>query len=603
VSYVPSALFDFFDKPPAYKLAARRIADFLRRNAGRFSFAVIISAAAHVAFCGVLLISSAIKSKTPPGLAPSDDLQAFRQALRELSASPGSPAEMAKILSTITEDDFNDALRDTPELDSRLTAQEKAKIFKSVVSEALTKLGERKGDRSALDVPLSGLLGGLRNGQRSEPVAGFKLFRVDESAEGGSRLYRLSQEKEQTLASLLTRKGEPVAWTVISGRVILLHQKGTDIIPEEYFFRTPPYEAMLAVGARLFYVVRGFPKIEMLEGEKVQASEVNAANLTAPPESEGAAAGRQTQSGSLTIFFPRSSPTTAISLKSTEPVSLKLTEETRESILDQFMGLPERDQVRAFFRDYLDKYDPDSPDLARLTREFIYRNLGAVLILTDPLSAGFDCLEESFYNKLSMEDFTSFCLKNPRTKTGAEILFYLACSYDFERRAIRHLQEALETARAVLAGWRGDLAVYDKKAKAFVVEEIERELRGELKGLGLSKFDAVRARYAQEQIKIYRFLADLGGDIRNRALYALGEVYWDEGRPDLALNTWRSVDPAYSFGPLDDMRRIMSDTEDTVKLVSRISGALSREADFDSSEQFRRLLKFHKWARRAAGGE
>jgi hypothetical protein len=598
----PAALFDFFDRPSAYKLAARRIAEFLRRNAGRFSFAVIASAAAHVAFCGVLLISSAIKNKTQASLAPSDDLQAFRQALRELSASPGSSAEMAKILSTITEDDFNDALRETPELDSRLTAQEKAKIFKAVVSEALTKLGERKGERSALDVPLSDLLGGLREGQKSEAVAGFKLFRFDDSAEGGSQLYRLAQEKEQTLASLLTRNGDPVAWTVISGRVILLHQKGTDIIPEEYFFRTPPYEAMLAIGARLFYVVRGFPKIELLEGEKGQASDVNAANLTAPHQSEGAAAGLA-QSGSLTIFFPRSSPTATIRLKPTEPVSLKLIEETRENILDRFMGLPERDQVAAFFRDYLDKYDPDSSDLARLTREFIYRNLGTVFILTDPLSVGFDCLEESFYNKLSTEDFTSYCLKNPRTKTGAEILFYLASSYDFETRAIRHLQEALDTAKAVLAGWRGDLAVYDKKAKAFVVEEIERELRGELRSLGLSKLDSLRARYAEEQIEIYRFLADMGGDIRNRALYALGEVYWDEGRSDFALNTWRSIDPAFYFGPLDDIRRIMSDTEDTVKLVSRINGALSREEDFDSSEQFRRLLKFHKWARRAPCGE
>jgi hypothetical protein len=598
----PAALFDFFDRPPAYKLAARRIADFLRRNAGRFSFAVIISAAAHIAFCGVVLISSAVKSKTLASLAPSDDLQAFRQALRELSASPGSPAEMAKILSTITEGDFNDALRETPELDSRLTTQEKAKIFKAVVSEALTKLGERKGERSALDVPLSDLLGGLRDGQKTESVAGFKLFRFDDSAGAGSQLYRLTQEKEEMLASLTARKGEAVAWTVISGRVILLHQKGTDIIPEEYFFRTPPYEAMLAVGSKLFYIVRGFPQLEPAEKEKAQSPAASASVLTVSQESEGSA-GRRSPPGYLTIFFPRSSPASAISLKPSEPVWVELTEETRDNILDRLMGLPEHDQVTAFFRDYLDKYDPDSPDIARLTREFIYRNLGMVLILTDPLSAGFDCLEESFYNKLSMEDFTSYCLKNPRTRTGAEILFYLASSYDFEKRAIRHLQESLETARAVLAGWRGDLAVYDKKAKAFVVQEIERELRRELKGLGLSKLDSVRARYADEQIKIYRFLTDMGGDFRNRALYALGEVYWDEGRSDLALNTWKTIDPAFSFGPLDDIRRIKSDTENTVNLVSRISGALSREADFDSSEQFRRLLKFHKWAKRVAGSE
>jgi hypothetical protein len=598
----PAALFDFFDRPPAYKLAARRIAEFLRRNAGRFSFAVIASAAAHVAFCGVLLISSAVKNRSRPTFAPSDDFQAFRQALQELSASPESPARVAELLSRLTEDEFEEALGEGPRLDRRLTIQEKTKILKSVVSEALTKLGERKGERSALDIPLSDLLGGLRDGQKTESVAGFKLFRFDDSAEGGPQLYRLAQEKEQRLASLSARKDEPVAWTVISGRVILLHQKGTDIIPEEYFFRTPPYEAMLAVGSKLFYIVRGFPQLESPEEAKAQSPAASASVLTVSQESEGSA-GRRSPPGYLTIFFPRSSPASAISLKLTEPVSVELTEETRDNILDRLMGLPEHDQVTAFFRDYLDKYDPDSPDVALLTGEFIYRNLGMVLILTDPLSAGFDCLEEGFYNKLSMEDFTSYCLKNPRTRTGAEILFYLASSYDFEKRAIRHLQESLETARAVLAGWRGDLAVYDKKAKAFVVEELERELRGELTGLGRSKLDSVRARYAEEQIKIYRFLADMGGDIRNRALYALGEVYWDEGRSDLALEAWKTIDPSFAFGPLDEIRRIMSGTENTVNLVSRISGALSREADFDSSEQFGRLLKFHKWAKRVAGSE
>jgi hypothetical protein len=591
----PSTLFDFFDRPPAYKLGARRLAAFLRRHAGRFSFAVIASAAAHIAVCGLLLM----EYRPRPAPAASNDFQAFREALRELSASPENRLAAARLLSRVTQDEFENALREGPSLDSRLTIQEKTKILQAVMSEALTKLKKRKGEESALDVPLSDLLGGLRNGQKSETVAGFKLFRFDDTGGGGPQLYGLAQEKGQMLASLSARKGEEVAWTVVSGRVILLNQKGTDIIPEEYFFRKPPYEAMMAVGSRLFYIMRGFPQLAQPEEGKAQGPSVSASR--APQESEGPDSPRA-QAGSLSIFFLRSSPAGTFKLTSAEPVPPDLTKETTEKILDRLMGLPERDQVTAFFRDYLDKYDPDSPELARLTRDFIYRNLGMVMILTDPLSAGFDCLEEAFYNKLSMEDFASFCLKNPRTRTGAEILFCLASSYDFESRALRHLQESLETAKAVLAGWREDLAVYDKKAKAFVVQEIEGELRRELRGLGLSRLDAVRSRYADEQIKIYRFLMDMGGEIRNRALYALGEVYWDEGRSDLALESWRTIDPSFSLGPLDEIRRIMSDTENAVNFVTRISGALGRAADVDSSEQFDRLLRFHKWAKRGAGG-
>ena len=113
----------------------------------------------------------------------------------------------------------------------------------------------------------------------------------------------------------------------------------------------------------------------------------------------------------------------------------------------------------------------------------------------------------------------------------------------------------------------------------------------------------MRARYAEEQVKIYRFLMAMGGDIKDRAIYALGAVYWDEGRSDLALAVWKSIDPVFSLTPLDGIRKIMSGTSNTVDLVTRINGALNRAADFDSSEQFDRLLRFHKWARRAAVGE
>ena len=598
-----SALFDFIDRPSVYKLAVRKIKDYLRPHAERFSFAVLVSAAAHVALCLTWVIGSASRSGSFRPSGPSGDFQAVHEALRELSASPENRLAAARLLSTLTADEYDKALGYGPRIDSRLTTKEKAKILQAVMSEALTKLKERKGHESALDVPLSDLVGGLRDGRKAETVAGFKLFRFDNPAGGGgSQIYGLPEEKGQRLASLLTRKGETVAWTVVSGRVILLNEKGTDIIPEEYFFRKPPYEAMMALGSRLFHVVSGFPQIGQRQEEGAPASSSNAGGTKVPHESEDRS-GREHQPGAFKIFFLRSSAAGTFKLASNEPVPDDLTQESRKKILDRLMDLPEADQVAAFFRDYLDKYDPDSPELARLTREFIYENLGMVMILTDPLSGGFDGLEEAFYNKLSMEDFTRYYLGHPRTRTGAEILFCLASYYDFENRAIRHLRESLETAGDVLAGWRENLAVYDKRAKAFVVQEIDRELRRELRGLGLSGLRLVRARYAEEQVGTYRFRTAMGGDIKDRAIYALGAVYWDEGRSDLALAVWKSIDPVFSLTPLDGIRKIMSGTSNTVDLVTRINGALNRAADFDSSEQFDRLSRFHKWARRAAVGE
>jgi hypothetical protein len=68
------------------------------------------------------------------------------------------------------------------------------------------------------------------------------------------------------------------------------------------------------------------------------------------------------------------------------------------------------------------------------------------VLMNDPLSRGFDMLEEIFYDNLSQDELVPYALRNPTTRTGVAILLCLAASYEFERRALLALDGSLDAA-------------------------------------------------------------------------------------------------------------------------------------------------------------
>jgi hypothetical protein len=264
------------------------------------------------------------------------------------------------------------------------------------------------------------------------------------------------------------------------------------------------------------------------------------------------------------------------------------------------MALPITEQVRTFSRDYLQAYDPDSPDLARLTGKFIYRNLGMVFVQTgDPLSRGFDLLEEVFTDNLSLDAIVPYALKYPESRTGAEILLGLAASYEFERRAIVALDGSLDAAKKVLADpAEGRFYVHNKDVKAYVLREVYRDLAAELLSRDYPALEPVLQRYRDEQLRIYDLLKGLGGEIRCRALYALGRYHWDEGRTELAMETWKGTDPAFADETLTRIRGAVVERRRPLDAVPRIDAILGQETAAAKSILLERIAKFHKWDRR-----
>jgi hypothetical protein len=276
------------------------------------------------------------------------------------------------------------------------------------------------------------------------------------------------------------------------------------------------------------------------------------------------------------------------------------------------MPLAENRQFARFVADFLERYDPESEDLAFLTREFIYNNLATVFLIKDPFPAAFDFLEELFYNKEFQGYFSSFWKKHPRTRTGAELLFVLASLYDFERRALALLFDSYLTARNILSGkWR-ESDVYNQKAKAFVIKEVMEDLLRTMEARGVQSEEAFLVSYAEEQVKIFQILIDMGGHDRNRALFAWGRLLWDEGAYGAAILKWRSIDSNYASKTFQEIKHlasiydsvpVSSAYEGPSSLVPQVDRILEWESSENSSRLYKRLTKFQKWSSRAQNRE
>ena len=591
----PRGLFEFIGPPPAPKLKGSL--GWLARIKRRFSFFVLLSLIAHLALFGMVVILRP-RSEAPSSQAAvrGQDLQIFKEALRAYATDGRTPERLASALMGLSESEVEEAFRQAPVLDYRLSAKEKAGWYEIMFAQASTEFKEGPGEGpSALDLPLSRYFGGLREMPLKDPGGDYELVRIDDPLEEGARLYRLSKGRAETLDSLIIPAGGSMDR---ADEVNLMDESGRLLtVPGEYFYRDSPYVQIAAAGAELFYIVKGFPE---LPSARSQDGPIRTVERGASDVPIARSASDPSTAPFLVFLVPKNTSDDPAPATAAPTIALALPEREIGRVLDRLMSLPVAEQVRSFHKDYLDVYDPDSPDLARLTGEFVFRNLGMVFVQTgDPLSRGFDLLEELFYDNRSLDALVPYALKHPRSRTGAEILLGLAAAYEFERRAIIAMDGALVAARTVLMGSSGDrLYVHNKNVKAYVLREVYRDLAVELRGLEYPSLETVLQRYRDEQIGLYDGLMEMSGEVKCRAQYALGRLFWDEGRTELALETWRNTDPAYADETLIGIRGAIMEKMRPLDAVPRIDDLLGRQTAAMKSELLTRIAKFHKWEQR-----
>ncbi len=552
----------------------------------RFSIFIAISFLCHLALFGLVVILGPEGGDVPSSTAArARDLDAFREALRVAASDGAIPERLANAMIGLSEEELYEAFRQAPVLDSRLTGQEKAGLYKKMFVEASAQFTEGTGGRSALDEPLSRYFGSLREMPRTDPADGFELVSISDALDESARLFRISKEKVRELQALNLSMAGPADH---KEKVLFQDERGrVDAVPGEYFYRDSPYLKIVAVGAQLFYVVNGFPKIPA-------AAPAGAGRVPARRLPEGS------PSGFRVVYLPLERPDEPAALAPSARPALNLGPGEADRILDGLMKLTGDEQVRTFYRDYLTRYDPDNPDLADLTTAFVYRNLGMVFILQDnPLSRGFDFLEETFYDNLSQDELVPFALENSRTRTGTAILLCLAASYEFERRVIAALDGSLDAVKRVLSDSSGEsYLVHNKNVKAYVLREVYQDLAAELRRRDYASMDSVLQKYRNEQLEIYDHLIQMGGEARSQALYAQGRLYWDEGEVDLALTVWKGIDPALVSGTAGEVRQAIGGERDRRLTLYRIESSLAQAASSDRIRLFERIQRFHKWDNR-----
>jgi hypothetical protein len=548
----------------------------------RFSLFVALSLLAHLALFGLVIVLGSEERNAPSRAATrARDLESFREALRVAASDGAVPARLANALIGLSEDEIAEAFRQAPVLDSRLTGQEKAGLYKKMFDEATSQFTEGAGGRSAADEPLSRYFGGLREMPLRDPEGSFELVKIGDALDESARLFRISKETSRELQALVAMSPAP---RDRPDQVLVRDKDGrVDAVPGDYFYRHSPYLPMAAVGAEMFYVVKGFPELPALPADEVRSR----ARPAAPPPSPAFSV----------VYMPRPRPGEPAPSVTTVRPTLNLRSGDADRILDGLMPLSDIEQVRTFYRDYLSTYDPDSPDLADLASAFVYRNLGMVFILMDnPLSRGFDLLEEAYYDDLSQDELVPFALENAGTRTGTALLLCLAASYEFERRVIEALDGSLGAAKEVLADPSTELYfVHNKNVKAYVLREVYRDLAAELRRRDYSSMRSVLQKYKDKQLEIYDYLVRAGEEARSRALYARGRLYWDEGDIDSALKTWTGVDPALVSGAARGVRQALAGERDRRITLARIDDILSREASLDRIRLFERVKRFRKW--------
>ena len=567
-----------------------------RQASSGFSGALFLSGLIHL-IIGVALSVTAVSYYSYPGSSGSQpavdsDFKLLARAVEELNKEIGLDEQLARLMEELEEKKLPAVAQNILIMDDRMTEKEKVEVYKNLLENFFKQGGgvsvaEKAGQKER------------QPGSKEESFkihSGERVFLSPSPSGGGkSELYILGQEEIIELERLEKAGAlkNPPGYGV--GRIIDLKVGDRMMeVPAQYYFRSCPYEQILAKGALNFSIIKGFPTFIFPPAEDEQAKETL--------EQASGQAEQLFPQGPLRVFYYgeaefQEQKAEETGQKKREPVHFDLAAHKWSEILDGLMAYPEEVQFSIFEKDYLNKYDWDNPDLAAFTRNFINSNLNGVIFIEDEFTAAFDALEELFYKKPIFERMTVLIESHPPSTVRDELLFCLASSLDMERRVIKNLARVYPQAKDIYLKKASLDYVFNSLPKAFVLKQVYEDLKENLSRKGFSSLDEALEKYEEGELKIYEDLTGKGGQTRARALYAIGLALWEKGEKEKALETWRKIERSYASLSIKNLLDIINQTP-PAKLDEEIEAEISYQSNRNSKYLYRRLIQFNKWARR-----
>jgi hypothetical protein len=570
----------FMQKRPRKRLLIPKI--FAERSQS-FRRAVSLSVALHL-LVGLILF-------VPTMFSPASEIGGNREALARAAAvleaeKPGEadnfqfgsediPGELVPFLRLETQG-------------SGLLDREKFQLFKKLLQ---TYLEQNKGqtgrDETVAPDELIRLLSGK---DKLRLDSGKQVFAFPSSSGPGLQIKTIDPGRQNQIDYLQRAQATQKNFFVEGQNVRIRTDNGIQIVPAGYFFRSCPYDELMALGPSLFHVIDGFPSFPGSTGvfniEKKNKTEEAASHPLIMPV--------RIVSGFLGESVPEEADDSSRNL--TGPSDLD--EIKKQQILDELMVFREREQLERFFKIHLQGLDPNTDEAASFVRRFLYGNLSNVFLFISDISSTFDYLEELYYNRELKHTLLSLLQTYLETRVGTEILLYFAAQYSFESRALEHLYETYSEAKKFLKQKYFKAEVHEKKAKLYVITQIYEDLQKVFRRPGLETLEAVVNRYKSEEAGIYSLLIQRGGSDKSHGLFALGRLYWKNQQHELAFSTWDLIPLDYSSKALMEIRDVISSTTKIERAFPMITAILDYYSNINVRQHLARLVRFGKWDKR-----
>ena len=571
---------------PSPKELFKKIKDSIKNLRFTFTSAVLSSIFMHGLLI-ILLLFSQTSSFLSTMKLKEKNFDAFIQAFGNIKEETLDKDTFEKFFSDMTEERMLKLASKFELNDLNLGKKLKVELFEELLKSYLELPEDKIHINPEINYSIDDALTFLRKESEFELSSGDTVYRWDPlPGKESPRYYQLPKEKKERIDFLRRNEIKEKDYVEISrNRVKVQIETRIKYIPIEYYFRDSPYEEIVARGADLFYIARGFPNL-----------------------AESSFTYQQTEKSNAFQFVDNKKGFNVIYLKSKLQEQTRLPVQSQQlkktlaikhveflDLLDDLMKLREEEQFLYFKENYLEEYDPDDRNLAILTSEFIYRNLSNVIINYISISDAFTFIEELFFNKPMDNYFPIFWNENPNTKTGAALLLCLASVYDFEKRGIAYLFSAYKEAKKILSKKYTQTNVFNKKLKAYIIKETFDVLTIELGKKGYILVDEILNKYREEQIRIYKIVKRMGGEERDQALYAEGNLYWDEKNYDLAKQKWKEIDNPDISITFMEIKKVLDNYKNKQKMIQEINSIIHYHSSLDASSQLKRLLGFHRW--------
>ena len=520
-----------------------------------------------------------------------ENLGAFDQALNEILKDKNNQESLPLILEKLNTEKIPKITSDFIFLDPNMGRKERVEFFRQIIEKTILVQGDFQ-ENIPNSLNTDEVIYRPHNYLRIS--TGDKIF-LERSLLGENKyeIYILKKNISQVLeemkeAGLIQEKPGYIA------KEPVLLSNGTEQIevPPEYFYRSCDYERIISRGARLFFITKGFSRIKGLE--------CAIAPTSGPDVAEKRREGKKLYESETfkIIYYGEIQPAEMASGENFLQVTKKFNfpREKWSELLDSLMVYHEVEQFRRLEAKFLQEYEANDPTLADFFREFINSNLNGAIFLYHPLQVAFDSLEE-LYHKSSIFDRLLFYLDTaPGSLLAAEFLFCLASALDFERRTIEYLDKAYPTAIDFLKRKVNSGQVFNSLAKALTIKAVYEELRKHLASAGFNSLEDILSEYNKEILKIYYFLAEKGGDIGDRARFALGCFLWETGNKEEAIKIWEKISLTFKTQPFPRIRGILYNPK--FKLIEEhVNMILDYEAHRYTNYLNQRAVKFNKWSR------